>query len=164
MKPILYLDMDGVVADFEGWSAQIIGPDWKKEIDSPSWGRYKAHPDFYLWLPPLPDADKLYEACCEYMGDKNLVQLLTALPNRARDAFPNAPQHKIAWAKQFVDPKVRVNFGPFAQHKRYHIRFPADILIDDTILNISQWRHDGGRGILHTSVDETIKELYSTVV
>ena len=159
MKPMLSLDQDGVLADFEGWSAKVIGLDWKKEIDSPSWGRYVEYPDLYLWLPLMDRAVELYEACCEYMGDRNQVQILTALPNRARAAFPHAPEHKIAWAKEHIHPKVRVVFGPFAQHKRYHIRFPGDILIDDVLLNISQWNHDGGRGILHTSVDNTLNEL-----
>jgi len=162
MKEMVYIDMDGPLAGFEEWSAEVIGPDWKKEIDSPSWGRYTEHPDMYLWLPLSPGAKELYEACCEYTGDKNQVQLLTALPNRARDSFPHAPVHKISWARKHIDPKIRVVFGPFAQHKRYHIRFPGDVLIDDTVLNISQWRHDGGRGILHTSAAESIRQLFST--
>lgn len=62
MKPMIYLDMDGVLADFEGWSANVIGPDWKKEIDLPTWGAFKEHPDLYLWLPPMEGAVKLYEA------------------------------------------------------------------------------------------------------
>ena len=161
MKHMLYLDMDGPLANFEGWSARVIGPDWKKEIDSPSWGKYVNYPNLYLWLPPAEGALELYEKCCEYMGDRNQVQLLTALPNRARDAFPHAAAHKIAWAREHINPHVRVVFGPYAQHKRFHIRFPEDILIDDTVLNISQWKHDGGRGILYTSAKDAIRELYS---
>jgi 5'-nucleotidase len=159
MRPMVYIDMDGVVADFEGWSKEVIGSDWKAQINLPSWGRFVEHPDLYLKLPVMEGAKVLYNACCEYIGDKNDVQFLTALPNRARDSFPDAPAHKIAWAKKHIDPHVRVAFGPFAQHKRYHIRFKEDVLIDDMILNIKQWRNDGGRGILHTSVNNTINEL-----
>jgi 5'-nucleotidase len=159
IKPMIYLDMDGVVANFEGWSKEVIGEDWKGEINKPTWGRYKEHPDLYLWLPPMEGAKGLYNACCEYIGDKNLVQFLTALPNRAKDHFPNATAHKILWAKQHIDPHVRVVFGPYAQHKRHHIRFKEDVLIDDVELNIKQWQHDGGRGILHVSINSTIEEL-----
>lgn len=159
IKSMLYLDMDGVVADFEGWSTAVIGTDWKTHINKPSWGTYTQHPEMYLRLSPMDKAKELYEFCCDFMGDYNRVQFLTALPNRARDSFPHAANHKILWVKEHINKHARVVFGPFAQHKRYHIRFPEDILIDDTEINIKQWNHDCGVGILHSSVEATIAKL-----
>lgn len=53
---------------------------------------------------------------------------------------------------------MKVNFGPYAKDKQYHCEV-GDILIDDSSINIEQWRARGGIGILHTSTDDTIEQL-----
>jgi hypothetical protein len=159
MKPIIMLDMDGVLADFEGWSFKTFGPSWKSEIDKENWGRFAEHPDLYALLEPFDDAKLLYEGCVEATGDKNLVQCLTALPNRARAAFPDAARHKIEWARKYINPDLRVHFGPFAKDKQYHKQHPDDILIDDMYINIKQWRKVGGIGIEHKNAKQTLDEL-----
>lgn len=159
LKPVIYLDQDGVMADFEGWAFQVIGPDWKEEIDKDNWGRFADYPDIYKILPLMEGALPLYRGCVEIMGNKNQVQILTAIPNRALRVFPHAPQHKIEWAEGNIDPDLRVHFGPFAQHKQFHFKHPGDILIDDMAQNIEQWRSVGGFGIVHTSAVQTLREL-----
>lgn len=161
MKPIIYLDMDGVLADFEGWAKMRFGSDeeWQRQIKLPEWGNFKFYPNIFDILPVMPDAMELYEGCCEILGDKNRVQILTALPNRARDAFPNAVKHKIDWAHRNISPDIRVHFGPMAQHKQYHCKHAHDVLIDDMIRNIDQWNYVGGIGILHTSAINSLKAL-----
>ena len=153
--------MDGVLADFEGWSANVIGPDWKHEINEvPEWGRYKEYPRLYRDLPMLPNAKELYEECVEYAGDQNQVQILTALPNKAKHHFPDAALDKVEWARKHIHPKLRVVFGPMARDKQLHCVTLSDVLIDDMQINIDQWKAKGGIGILHTSVENTLEQLW----
>lgn len=157
-RPVVYLDMDGVIAGFEEWSAEVLGPDWKQEVDKPEWGRYKEFPDLYSQLPVLEGAEELYYECaCLYGSDR--VHILTALPNRARIHFPLASKHKVEWARKHISPNIRVHFGPFAVDKQLHVRHKGDVLIDDMKINIDQWNAAGGTGILYKSAAQAIKEM-----
>ena len=161
IKPIIYLDLDGVLANFEGWSADVIGPDWKHEINEvPEWGRYKEYPRLYRDLPPMDGAREFYEQCVRYTGDRNQVEILTALPNRARHHFPEAALDKTEWSSKYIHKNVRVHFGPMAKDKQLHVRCCLDVLIDDMQINIDQWKQAGGIGILHTSNEESLKQLW----
>lgn len=159
LKPIIYLDQDGVVADFPHTARQLFGEKWEEELEKDNWGKFANYPSFYSFLPLMPSALELYHGCVEIIGDKNQVQILTALPNRAMHIFPHAAQHKIKWAEDKIDPDLRVRFGPFAQHKQFHFKHPKDVLVDDMPLNIQQWQDAGGFGILYTSAEQTLKEL-----
>ena len=153
--------MDGVLADFEGWAATMFGefPKWKQEIEKPNWGEFSKHPNLFELLPVMSGAKALYEGCVDMIGDKNQVQILTALPNRAAHVMPDAAQHKIGWARRYISPDIRVHFGPYAQHKQYHKQHPNDILIDDMALNIEQWKKVGGIGILHIDAVTSLREV-----
>lgn len=159
MKPILYLDMDGVLADFERKATEIFGAGWSDEVEKPNWGKLAEYPHWYRELPPMVDALELYDGCCKFMGDKNQVQILTALPNRAK--FARAAEDKIWWAKHHISPNIRVHFGPHAQDKQYHKQHPDDILIDDKLLNIEQWIEKGGFGIHHIDAESSLYKLFS---
>jgi len=158
-KSIIYLDMDGVLADFDAKGLELFGSTWKEEIKLPEWGRFSAYPSIYEMLAPMPDALELYEGCCQFTGDRNQVQILTALPRRARLQFPDAVQHKVEWARKHIHPQIRVRFGPFAMDKQYHCYSPQDVLIDDMQINIDQWNNIGGIGILHTSAQQSLQQL-----
>mgnify|MGYP003393669601 FL=1 len=157
MKPIIYLDMDGVLADFEGKAREIFGDEWKKEIDRPNWGSFQQYPNWFSMLDPMPDAIELYKGCVEIVGDKNQVKCLTALPHRG--IISNATEDKIMWARKHISPNLRVHFGPFARDKQHHVQHEHDVLIDDMYLNIKQWRAMGGVGIHHTSATQSLDEL-----
>jgi hypothetical protein len=45
-----------------------------------------------------------------------------------------------------------------AENKKDYAR-PNSILIDDNVKNIADWIGAGGIGILHTSAEDTIKQL-----
>lgn len=158
MKPIIYLDLDGTLADFEKKAIELFGDQWKQEVEAAGWGQFTKYPNIYEILEPMPDALELYEGCCEIIDDINHVQILTALPRRAE--FVDAAKHKIEWARKYIHRDIRVNFGPHAQDKQYHIRSDRDVLIDDMERNIIQWRESGGVGVVHVSAKQSLEELY----
>ena len=156
----IFLDLDGVLADFNGTTDAILKDlgcpnDWKTEVERPMWGMVGSHiKDIYSRLNVLPDAKELVDFCMNHCDD---VQVLTAIPRRGY--FPDAVDHKRAWvAKHFPEIK-HVNFGPYAKDKQYHLRQPDDMLIDDSKMNIKQWIARGGQGYLHTSTNDTIYQI-----
>src|SRR3972149_3709960 len=105
MKPIIYLDMDGVLTDFNRHAFELFGPEWKTELELPNWGRFANHPNLYSRLKPMSDAEQLLDGCLMFMkGDINRIQVLTALPRRAHAQFPDAARHKTEWCKKFIHP------------------------------------------------------------
>lgn len=149
----IFVDMDGVVANFEGKAIELFGADWKSEIEKPNWGRVSEIQNLYETLEPMPDAHELWDYLKYNFDD---VQILTAIPKRAH--FPEVVNHKRAWVHRHFGP-VRVNFGPYAFDKQFHCRTSDDILIDDTAINCNQWIEADGRAILHTSASNTIHTL-----
>lgn len=157
MNTYIFLDMDGVLANFEGKAQELFGDGWKEEIEQAGWGRFTQYPNIYDILDPMPDALKLYEGCCEIMGDSDRVQILTALPNRAK--FDQAAKDKTNWARRHIHQDIRVVFGPYAQDKQLHLRHQCDVLIDDQSRNVNQWNAAGGFGILHVSAITSLNTL-----
>lgn len=155
----VYVDMDGVLADFNIKTKELIG----KSLDdfatsAEGWAAMENHKDIYSLLSRMPDANNLVDGIlglrCYYPFN---LEVLTAIPKIGR--IPFAKQHKIAWINKFY-PGVfsSFNIGPHAEHKQYHC-VEGDVLIDDSVRNIPQWNSKGGFGILHTSAKESLEQL-----
>jgi 5'(3')-deoxyribonucleotidase len=158
---IIYLDMDGVLADFNGAMLDHFGVPFS-ELGTSSEHRWElitsTCPDVYSQLRVLPDADELVagviEACVTY---DYVPAILTAIPKFGR--FPDAVQHKKEWIRTKW-PVLHKNFniGPYAVNKRDHAK-PGHVLIDDSSLNIPQWNAAGGYGILHANAKQSLEQL-----
>ena len=154
----LFVDMDGVVSDFEGYANQLIDVDIKPgyRFSQAEWERLRIQaPRIYRHLEVLPSARELISELKAIRDEYafNMV-FLTAVPHE--NDMPWAYWDKIEWAcKHF--PGIPVWFGPYSHDKQHHHK-PGDILIDDRISNISEWP---GLGILHdhTKIDETLMTL-----
>lgn len=162
---MIYLDMDGVLADFNGSTNKILKEmgcqdDWKVEVEKPYWGMIGLSiKDIYARLEVLPDAMELVEFCLSQTDD---VEILTAIPRRAH--FPDAVDHKREWINKNFPMIKHVNYGPYAKDKQYHCRRNSDILIDDSEINIEQWNAKGGIGILHMNTALTIATYKGKVI
>lgn len=152
----LYLDMDGVVADFNEYAYRVHGFDSEIEYPDHLWNQIAQNPRLYRDLKKTPYADDLVDYCRKF-GEVNnyAVFFLTAVPksNRLHWAFYD----KVEWARTYF-PDVPVHFGPFSKDKHIHCK-ANDILIDDRISNITEWRNVNGIGILHENFENTIDEL-----
>ena len=156
MKNTLYLDMDGVVADFNEYAYRVHGFDPEVEYPDHLWNQIAQNDRLYRELKKTPYADDLVNYCRTFtrMNKMNLY-FLTAVPktNKIHWAFYD----KVQWA-QFYFTDIPVHFGPFSQNKHTHC-IPGDILIDDRQSNINEWIIAGGLGILHETFDNTIECL-----
>lgn len=150
MSRRLYLDCDGVLADFEKGANAALGmpPKAFEKRHGPGrfWAKLASAPDFYFSLPLLPDAPRLYEAV------KHLDPvILTGLPrgNWAAD-------QKVRWAAQHF-PGVRI-ITTMARDKRDHAR-EGDVLVDDQVKHRHLWEGAGGIFVHHKDAETTIGEL-----
>ena len=154
----LYLDMDGVVADFDEYAARTLGvPPSDGIYPDEVWYKLASNQRLYRDLKKTTYADELVAYCKKLCREKQYRLLfLTAIP-KGNDV-PWAFYDKVIWAQiWFAD--IPVMFGPYSQDKHVHCK-PGDILIDDRESNINEWRIAGGIGILHKyDVTSTIEQL-----
>lgn len=144
----IYIDLDGVLADFDGWMASI--PDL---TDANLWQYMAANePHAYAKLKPMEDAFVLME----YLQGLDIsLSILTAIPRRS--SIPDAEQDKKDWVKRYLGD-IEFHIGPFARDKQ---RFsgPGKILIDDKESNIQQWESKGGKGFLYRNFLQFQEEM-----
>jgi 5'(3')-deoxyribonucleotidase len=159
----IYIDMDGVVADFNGFISEKLGRsvNWTdKDITKQEWQFLLELGNIYYKLPLMRDATKLVGYCSNITPKYN-VEFLTALPSKT--TMPEAAPDKTQWIKKYF-PLYKVNFGPFSTDKWKWCN-PGDILIDDRHSNISDWCNKGnGIAILHDgNVMKTLNRLDTVV-
>jgi hypothetical protein len=149
-KRQLYLDCDGVLADFDKGATAILGlpPGAFERRHGPGrfWQKLATAPDFYFGLPLMADAMELFEAV------KHLHPvILTGLPrgNWAAD-------QKVRWAAEYF-PGTRI-ITTLARDKRDHAKH-GDVLVDDQLRHRHLWEEVGGVFIHHKSARDTLDQL-----
>ena len=157
----IYLDMDGVVADFDQRFRDLsgMGPrDFEAKYGKNAFWDFIDEGDnkikFWVGIPPMDGASQLvnYVSKHDYVmltapSIKKQSRLGKALwiKNHTGDIFPSKPTviFKAAKEKHKVKPSLT----------------EKDILIDDKASTIDNWNAAGGTGILYTSANQAISEL-----
>src|SRR5215210_1760687 len=146
----LYLDCDGVLADFDKGATAVLGlppRDFEKRHGiGRFWQKLATAPDFYFGLPLKADAMELFEAV------RHLDPvILTGLPrgNWAAD-------QKVRWAARYF-PGTRI-ITCMARDKRDHAK-AGDVLVDDQLKHRHLWEEAGGAFIHHKSAAESLGAL-----
>ena len=146
----LFLDCDGVLADFDAGVRNALGvsPEAFEERNGKGefWRRLSRTPDFYATLPLMPDATLLFDAV------RHLDPIiLTGLPlgNWA------APQ-KFRWAEQHF-PGTQV-ITCMARDKYRHMS-GADVLVDDRLDHRGKWEDAGGIFVHHRDAQSSLRRL-----
>ena len=143
----IYIDMDGVVADFNLFVSNLLGRQigWDQhDLNAKEWDILSNIPNLYAQLPLIEESVKMVELCKSFKSEVN-VEFLSAIPRQT--TMPSAKQDKIDWINMYF-PETVVNFGPYSKDKQYWAR-PGDILIDDKPSNIDEWGAAGGIPIFH---------------
>jgi hypothetical protein len=151
----IYVDMDGVIADFEKRYKEKFKISPSETRDNKSFGnffdKFIADKEFAT-LDMMQDGQLLLA----YLNTLNIPKEIlssTASEKRHNDIMPQ----KTAWLKHHkIDYKV--NLVPGKQHK-FKFSTPDSIIIDDTESVIDDWNMAGGIGILHTDAVSTISML-----
>lgn len=145
----LFVDMDGVLADFDAHHEAVFGYRSDKLADNVDWKAIRQSKDFYLNIPPMADLAVLWNA----IKDNNPI-VLTGIPSSVAEAADN----KRAWIRKHLgDVEVRCCLS---REKYLHAK-PGDILIDDWEKHKDLWVKAGGVWITHTSAKDTVARLRS---
>jgi hypothetical protein len=151
----LFLDLDGVLADFDRTAREIVGMDsYKFEFlhgGNEFWRRMNEVDDLFNTFHPMPDAFELWDAV------KHLNPfILTALPHTNADVVD---AQKRRWVRRHLGSSVPV-FTCETSDKPLYCS-PGDVLVDDRTVNRTAWRRRGGRFVQHTSARESLDQLRS---
>ena len=142
----IYVDMDGVLADFFGEWAKLMQVDHFTDIDkqhdiNDALQKIRDTDDFWLRLPILPEAKNLLNLIKEVKGEYSICTSPLA-------DDPNSEKHKRTWVEKnlaFFPPKE-----VFVTHNKPQFATAKDgtpnILIDDYGVNINAWEAAGGIG------------------
>jgi 5'-nucleotidase len=160
MKRTIYVDLDGVIVDFDTHFFNVHGVNTStlKSDNVAFWKLFDTKRDgFFRDAPAFPGYlgfMKSIEILAETYGYK--VEMLTALPRRS--THPTARQEKQDWMNDHGLYDIKMNVGPYAVDKQKWCN-EGDILIDDTAINIEQWRGVGGVAIHHKNFETSLIEL-----
>lgn len=150
MKQI-YLDLDGVMADFDLFFVETFKKNHLVIDDEEMWNHIFSLPTFFRDLPPCPGALEFFES----IRDLDPV-ILTACP---KTDYKNAAINKRNWVREHLGSDVPVLPVLGGKNKSLFMHEAGDILIDDFVSNIKHWNNLGGYGIHHKSFDETNEKL-----
>lgn len=149
----IYVDLDGVLADFDKSAEAQLNTDniYKYEfIWGPEkfWTEMNKDEEFFRWLDKKEDARHLWDSIAHLDPI-----ILTALPKTGAE---RVDRQKRAWVGENF-PGTEVITCP-TKDKPKHCK-PGDILIDDRAVNRDAWIKAGGTYLIHTTAARTIAAL-----
>jgi len=157
----IYLDMDGVLADFFHEYAKMAG------VPADKFGKhdYRSIPlaaqdptldkmigtDFFMRLPKFSTADSLVNLALKYTKNYGICS------SPLRGDFANSEKWKREWIKKNLQPQPNMIFITSTKEK-YAVNSDGspNILIDDRGTNIERWRAKGGIGIKYQADENSL--------
>ena len=152
----LYLDMDGVIADFNKEYTKFD----PQKADRKRFRESVIEHHIFEKLDFMPDAQELLNHVSKLHGVK--VEILTSMGTHDPFQANMAQMQKMKWLDEKNIP-YKANFVHNKQGKSNYAT-PTSILIDDSIGCISPFIEKGGHGILHTNASETNRMLDSIIL
>ena len=152
-EPIVYVDMDGVLADFFGGVEKLYGVEhWKDLTSSKDEGGLKQEvinritgTDFFATLPEFPTSDQLIAMVKKFTGGT-----FSILTSPLRGDHENSTKYKKIWITQHIaNPEQVIVTGRKEAYAKDKASGTPNILIDDRPTNIERWQNAGGYGILY---------------
>ena len=147
----LFVDMDGVLVDFEKGYYDLTGTPTKQYAkgDTSFWQPISdAGASFWANLPWMPDGEELWRYIKKYRPN--------ILSSPSQD--PSSKIGKEAWLKIHLQNSYNKAYFYNRANKKLFAG-PNRILIDDMKQTIDEWNNAGGVGIFHTSAANTIQQL-----
>jgi hypothetical protein len=160
-RPEIFVDMDGVLADFFAEYAKLAGvePDERGRHDYHNIPANLREPiiekmrgtDFFLKLPKFSTADSLLEIVVKIFGYYNICS------SPLRGDYENSEAMKRAWIRKnlHIQPKEIRIVGRKGKYAKQPDGTP-NILIDDRNTVITEWEQSGGIGIKYQADEDSL--------
>ena len=146
----LFLDCDGVLADFDAGFVNLTGVSGQEYEDQHGaqvfWRRIEQVRDYFEYLPLMAGAMELFDAVAHLRPI-----ILTGCP-RGDWAAPQ----KMRWRDRRFPGVPMVTC---ASINKVHYCQPGDVLVDDFIKHRQKWVDGGGVFVVHTSASDSIQQL-----
>jgi len=161
-KPIVYLDMDGVLADFFGGVEFLYGVEHWKQLTNDKTKDLKKEvidritgTDFFAVLPKFPSADGLIDMVKKFTGGNFSINT-----SPLRGDHENSAKYKKLWIQNNIEtPDSIVVTGRKETYAKDKASGTPNILIDDRPVNIQKWQAAGGYGILYQANRDQLNKV-----
>ncbi len=152
MKPVVFLDLDGVLVDFIGGAFKLHGKSvplldvrWGfpeqigfTGVNDPTFWAGMGH-DFWACLEWTPEGKQLLEGIEEFVKPEQIA-LMTSLCETV-----GAVEGKVSWVRRNLPAYTRRLFVGPAKHLAAG---PGKILVDDYNENVNRFVEHGGRAVM----------------
>jgi len=145
----LFLDLDGVLADFDAGVRSVTGRPPHNLVVRAMWQALAAHPDFYGTLDMMADAQDLWAFCAPHRPT-----ILTGLPMGGW-----AAAQKTRWVARVLGAHVPV--VTCLSRDKHRWSGPGHVLVDDRVSLRAAWADAGGTFVHHTDAASSIDALRS---
>ena len=161
-KPIVYIDMDGVIADFFGGVEKLYGVRHWKELNADNKLDLKQEvinrisgTDFFATLPKFESSGELISIVKEFTGGNFSINT-----SPLRGDNENSAKYKKLWIQNNIEqPDEIVITGRKESYAKDKASGTPNILIDDRPVNIERWQGAGGYGILYQANRDSLTKV-----
>ena len=161
-KPTVYLDMDGVLADFFGGVEKMYGVEHWKQLTNDKTKDLKKEvidritgTDFFATLPKFQSADELIDLVKKFTGGKFSINT-----SPLRGDHENSGKYKKVWISNNIDtPDEIIVTGRKESYAKDKGTGTPNILIDARPINIQKWQSAGGYGILYQANRDSLDKV-----
>ena len=154
--PTIYLDMDGVLADFFGAFAKFSGVEHWKHIDQRKLQDVLdkiTGSDFFAKLPKTKTCDNIIKMAIDFAGSYSI------LSSPLRGDISNSSKHKQTWVTNNLSPQPRETIIVRDKALYAAANGVQNILIDDRGSNIYKWQQAGGYGIKYQADEDNLSVI-----
>jgi len=160
-KPIVYVDMDGVLADLYSHAAEISDVEHYNQMTPEQWETFfKDSNAYHLFrdIQPFSTANQLLELVKKYAGGYTILSSPLSF-DRA-----GSIKGKSEWLKKHI--KVTPDRVVF-EHEKYKYAVQPDgtpnILIDDYGVNTRAWDAAGGTAVKYQADEDNLSKVVSVL-
>ena len=158
----LYLDMDGVIADFFGKIEQMFNLNHWKDLEDPllTVKGFK-NTDFFNTLSVFPTSDRLVTACKEIAGRNYGICSSPIIDDEMNTGYwKRVWLERHGYLPEIPNLLITKDKWKFANE---NISGEPNILVDDKPSNIKEWNDAGGIGLLYQANENDVEDLINDI-